>query len=231
MKNMSTSVAIIPARGGSKSIPKKNIQLLNGVPLICHTINEAIQSQCFDQIIVTSDDAEILEIASNYPVTIVKRAADLAKDDTKSIDVILDVLNDHLQDIDHTICTLLQPTSPLRKHTHIREAITLFLSNDCGSVISVCQAAHHPHKSMTLDDSGHLIALMNPNDLEAPRQTLPKAYHPNGAIYIAEASQIKKTNQLIIRPILPYIMSAESSIDIDTPGDLKMAEYMMTSAL
>lgn len=227
MKGNKLSIAIIPARGGSKGVPQKNIQPLNRIPLICHTISAAIQSQSFDQIIVTSDDDQILEIAGQYPITLIKRSAELAQDDTKSIDVVLDAFTQNNQDIQNTICTLLQPTSPLRTYINIQEAMHLFLSSDCKSVVSVCESSHHPYKSMTLDSKNNLVALVGHQHLESPRQTLPKAYYPNGAIYIAQASDIQKTNQLVISPIIPYIMTPETSLDIDSPQDFKIAEYLI----
>ena len=230
MKLINNTIAIIPARAGSKGVPKKSMQLLAGHPLITYTIKAAIDSQVFDQIIITSDDADVLKIAATYPqLTLINRNPDLAQDNTPSVDVVLDAAKNASLSADSLI-VLLQPTSPLRTATHIKEALTIANSHKNTSVVSVSEASHHPYKSMTITNDMTLTALIDKKYLESPRQSLPKAYYPNGAIYIAKLSDIQKAGQVMTQPILPYLMSDAHSVDIDTWADFKYAEFLMAQA-
>jgi len=125
-------LAIIPARGGSKRLPKKNVRILRGKPLIFYTIDTANKSKYLDRVIVSTDDKKIAEISAKYGAEVIERPKKLARDDSPIIDAIFHVLNK----IEADIVVLLQPTSPLRTAKDIDEAINLFIDNKCDSVIS-----------------------------------------------------------------------------------------------
>ena len=140
-------VAIVPARGGSKIIPRKNIRLLNGKPLIYYTIKEAQNSKYIHRVLVSTEDREIAEIAKGYGAEVVPRPVELAQDDTPSVLVYQQVIK-HLEQVEefstNVIVVLLQPTSPLRKAEDIDGAIEKLLHTDYDSIMSVCEGEHPP---------------------------------------------------------------------------------------
>lgn len=223
MKN----IAIIPARGGSKGIYKKNIRQFAGKPLIAYTIIEAIKSKRFDKVIVSTDDDEIGKISKKYGAEVIKRPGDLAKDDTHTIDVIFHLIDILLKQYDHsTIIVLLQPTSPLRTVNDINNSIELFLKKECESVIGVCESTHPPQWSLKIE--GEFLKLVFNNDnFKMRRQDLHKSYYPNGAIYIASIETLIKYKSFYCQYTLPYIMPIERSIDIDNEFDLFLAEILL----
>ena len=134
-------LAIIPARGGSKRLPRKNVLDLCGKPLIAYTIEAALKSKYIDKVIVSSDDEEILNISSNFGADIIKRPIDLANDTATTIDAIKHTI-DNFENYDYIV--LLQPTSPLRNEKHIDEAIELLEKKKADAVVSVCEMEHSP---------------------------------------------------------------------------------------
>lgn len=223
--------AIIPARGGSKGLPGKNTKLLCGIPLIMYTVEAAIESQCFDNVYVSTDDSATKKICQKAGITIIDRPPELATDDTSSQDVVRHVLNiSEKNDGIPEYVMLLQPTSPFRKFYHIQESVSLFLSSESNSCISVCKAPHHPYKALTLSE-GFLHSMFNPEMLHRPRQSLPEAFQQNGAIYIVKTGQFLESNSFSIYPTLPYLMTLEDSIDIDTLFDFNVAEYLMKTKI
>ncbi len=220
-------VAIIPARGGSKGVPKKNIRPLAGKPLIHYTIDAAKKSFYIDQIIVSTDDNEIASVASTAGVIIIKRPPELAGDESPTIDAILHTLDVcSKQSLEADVVVLLQPTSPLRTSIDIDEAVALYLEGDCESVISVAESAHPPYWNMILKD-GYLQPLFGPESLTNRRQDFPKTYLPNGAIYVASPSILKKYRTFYTPKTKPYYMSQEKSLDIDSEIDLLIAETII----
>jgi CMP-N-acetylneuraminic acid synthetase len=140
--------AIIPARGGSKDIPKKNIKPLRGKPLITYTIDYAKKSRCINKVVVSTEDEEIAEISRKYGAEVMERPENLAKGESPTIDVIFHVLKIlKMKNYNPDIVVLLQPTSPLRSAKDIDNAIKLFLDSDCESVVSVYAVKHPPYWS------------------------------------------------------------------------------------
>ena len=222
-------LAIIPARGGSKGIHRKNIANLNGAPLISYTIGAALASSSVSRVIVSSDDEEILDFSVSYGADIIKRPLELAGDNTSAEAVILQCL-DTLQKEEHFVpesFVLLQPTSPLRTFRHIDEAVKFFIENSTQAVISVFESIHHPLKSLKIDERGFLTGLINDVYVSAPRQQLPKAYTPNGAIYIITTEIFKKYRTLLPPETLPYFMPKSDSVDIDDMDDLDYVAFLM----
>jgi len=220
-------IAIIPARGGSKGVSKKNIRLLAEKPLIHYTIHAAQNSNYVDHVIVSTDDDEIIKVASIKDVQVIKRPSEIAGDDAPTIDAILHVLdNSDKLGLKPDLVVLLQPTSPFRAPSDIDAALDIFLQNDCDSVISVVESTHPPFWNMVVKGS-YLQPLFDQESLRMRRQDLPKTYLPNGAIYIASAGTLKQTHSFYTTKTKPYIMPAERSLDIDSEFDLLFAEALI----
>lgn len=214
-------LAIIPARGGSKGLPKKNILDLQGKPLITWSIEASLNSKYIDTTIVTSDDDKILEIAKSLGVTTIKRPASLASDTSSSESVIKHVLDSINDTYEYII--LLQPTSPLRKAQHIDEAFSLIFDSNSDSLISVVETDNKILKAF-LEEDGYIKGISNNFFPFMNRQNLPKTYISNGAIYIINRLAFMKKNTFLTNKTIKYIMNEESSIDIDTIEDLIEAE-------
>jgi len=221
-----TILGLIPARGGSKRLPNKNVLPLGGKPLICWTIEAAKNSKYIDDIILSSDDDKLLNIGMTYGIKAIKRPVELAKDEARSIDVVLYHLNQLNQKPEYII--LLQPTSPFRTAKHIDEAIEFLFIKRAHAIISVCEVEHSPLWCNTLPDDLSMAHFL-PKDLKGKRsQELPKFYRINGAIYICRTEKIYKENTFFLKEnIFAYIMDRNSSVDIDTLEDLLYCETLL----
>ena len=220
-------LAIIPARGGSKTIPRKNIKLLNGKPLIYYTIKESIKSKYLGRIIVSTEDKEISEISKKYGAEVIERPEELAKDETPTIDVIFHVLQViKAENFEPGLVVLLQPTSPLRNAQDIDNAVELFLKNDCESVVSVCEVEHSLYWSFEIENRC-LKPIFGGKYLNMRRQDLSKVYTPNGAIYVSTPEILRKYKSFYCSKTIPYIMPPERSVDIDNEIDFMLAELLM----
>ncbi|TDX84098.1 cytidylyltransferase domain-containing protein [Epilithonimonas xixisoli] len=222
-------IAIIPARGGSKGLPGKNIKLLNGKPLIAYTIDAALNAKKISRVIVSTDDAEIAEIAKNYGAEIPFMRPDfLANDNAKSIDVynytIERLETEENTDINEIV--VLQPTSPLRTAQHIDEAIDTYLEKNADSVISYCKEDHPIFWHKFITEDGKFEEIFS-NDYQKNRQDIRSTYHPNGAIYILKKDVLLSGNYYN-EGSYAYIMDKNVSIDIDTQEDFELAQWQMT---
>lgn len=228
--NLDNIVVIIPARGGSKGVPRKNVKLLNGKPLIHYTIETAQAIFKNEQILVSTDDQEIKEIAEQKGIKVpFLRPAELATDQAGSYEVLLHALsyieNDGWKP---AIIILLQPTSPFRKPQHIKEAIQLF-SPSLEMVVSVKETKANPYFALREEDeNGYLIKSKESNAKR--RQDVPKVYEYNGAIYIINVQQLKAKPIHTFEKVKKYLMDDTSSIDIDTPLDWEFAEFLMNKS-
>ncbi|MBS4314039.1 cytidylyltransferase domain-containing protein [Campylobacter vulpis] len=218
------TLALIPARGGSKGIKKKNLVLLLGKPLLYHTINAAKNSKCIDKIVLSSDCDEILRYGESQGIEPLKRPKKLALDDTTSDKVILHSLQFYKK-YDNII--LLQPTSPLRTALHIDEAFELFKREKADSIISVCECDNKILKAFISDKKGHLKGICNDDYPFMSRQNLPKTFMSNGAIYILKTKKFLKNPHFLQKKTKYYLMDEKTSIDIDTLEDLKRAEVLL----
>lgn len=220
-------LAIIPARGGSKGLPQKNIRLLSGKPLISWTIEQALESEYIDYIVVSSDDDKILEISSVYDIYSVKRPSYLSRDSSSIISVVKHTIS-YLRKISIVpdIIMVLQPTSPLRRIKDIMDIIQQYFEGYYDSAVSVNEAKVYWGFSII---KGLLSPIMGLDSLKMRRQNLPKTYIPNGAIYIARKEIIEKVKSFYTERTMPYIMPKNCSIDIDDENDFLLAEILINS--
>ena len=221
-------IAIIPARGGSKSCPRKNIKLLNDKPLIYYTINEAKKSKYLGRLIVSTEDSEIAEIARQYEAEVIGRPVELAQDDTPSLPVYQHVIRylEEVEDFYPNIIVVLQPTSPCRVVENIDGAIEKFLGAGCDSVVSVCEVQHPPHWMYSLE-CDRLKPIIEGGEKVTRRQDAPKTYRLNGAVYVIHRDVIMEQNRVMGNDTRPFIMPLESSIDLDTDLDFRLAELLV----
>lgn len=223
-------LAVIPARGGSKGVPRKNIKPLAGKPLIYYSIEQAKRSKYISRIVVSTEDNEISEMAKEYGVEVIKRPLELAKDDSPTIDVILHVLDflRNKEDYVPDVIVLLQPTSPLRTSEDIDHAIELFLScQDCLSLVSVTEFDNSPFWAMKIENS-YLSPMFDIKYFKMRRQELPKAYKPNGAIFITTPTVLYRYRTFYTEKTIAYVMPPERSVDIDTEFDFLLAEFLIS---
>ena len=184
-----TFLAIIPARGGSKRLPRKNILDLCGKPLISWSIEAALKSKYISKVVVSSDDEEILNISSNFGADIIKRPYELANDTATTFDTVKHTI-DNFENYDYIV--LLQPTSPLRNENQIDEAIELLEEKQADAIVSVCEMDHSPLWSNILPEDGNMRGFLREEILNKRSQDLEKYYRLNGAIYICKTYKLLK---------------------------------------
>ena len=220
-----TFLAIIPARGGSKRLPRKNILDLCGKPLISWSIEAALKSKYISKVVVSSDDEEILNISSNFGADIIKRPYELANDTATTFDAIKHTIN-NLEKYDYIV--LLQPTSPLRNENQIDEAIELLEEKQADAIVSVCEMDHSPLWSNTLPKDGNMNNFLRDEVLNKRSQDLEKYYRVNGAIYICKTDKLLENKSFFLKDnIFAYIMDRKSSIDIDEEIDFEIAKVLI----
>lgn len=224
--------ALITARGGSKGIPKKNIVKLCGKPLINWTVESAVKSKYIDKIFLSTDSDEIINSVKKFPVEIpFKRPENLSTDKSTSTDVILhfiDWMKKKCNQFDTLL--LLQPTSPFRKSVHIDNSIKKFIDSDSLSLISITENIKSPFLSRKINSKGFVEKLFDAKN-EKRRQDIPLTYYINGAIYLTDVKNFEKYKTFQTTKTLSYIMPYYSSIDIDEPVDLKIAELYFKEKL
>lgn len=229
MLNGRTFLAIVPARGGSKRLPRKNVLDLAGKPLILWTIEAAIQCEYIDKIVISSDDDEILAVAEAYDTTPLKRPRKLASDTATTFDAIEHAIRHH-EGFDYIV--LLQATSPLRTAQHISEAIELLEAKKADAVISVCEMEHSPLWSNTLPEDGSMVSFLSRDIVNKRSQDLTQYYRLNGAIYICKTQQLLKESTFFIKEhIYAYGMSRKSSIDIDEEIEFQVANLLLQTTI
>lgn len=222
-----TILAIIPARGGSKGIPKKNLHMLAGKPLIAWTIEEAKKSKYLDRLILSSEDAEIIAVAKKWGCEVpFVRPLELAADDTPGIEPVLHAL-DNLKNDHYDYVMLLQPTSPLRRSNDIDNCIEHFVLHKVPACVSVVESEQNPCWMFSLDQKGNLKNLTNLKKLVVRRQELPKYYALNGALYIAKVNWLKEKRTFITEETLAFIMPRGRSIDVDSSFEMDICEYLL----
>jgi CMP-N-acetylneuraminic acid synthetase len=220
-------VAFIPARGGSKRLPGKNVKELCGKPLIAYSIEVALECPEINACYVSTEDPSIASVAQEYGAEVIERPQELALDDTSSVDVVVHALKSLLEKgISPEAFVLLQPTSPLRTLYSLRECLKEWNCSTAASAVTLTQAEHHPYKTF-LSEEGVCQPLLDYKTLSRPAQELPVAYRTNGAVYVVKSNLFLQTRSFFPLPLLHYIMPAEESVDIDTECDFLLAELLM----
>jgi len=219
-------LGVIPARGGSKGLPKKNILPLCGKPLIGYTIEAAKYAAHVDRVVVSTEDAEIAKISRSFGADVIIRPPALATDTASTMDVVFHALDFIRRTDAPDLLILLQATSPLRTSQDIDAAVDLFHQSECDTVVSVCEPRHPPYWCFTLSGS-YLIPLFGKEERTTRRQDLLRVLCPNGAIYIARPEVLRSIGNFFGGRTVPYQMPAERSIDIDTEIDFRLADILM----
>ncbi|MCR4695261.1 MAG: acylneuraminate cytidylyltransferase family protein [Pseudobutyrivibrio sp.] len=228
-------IALIPARGGSKGVPGKNIKDLCGKPLIAYAIEAALRADGIDRVIVTTDDQAIADVAREYGAEVPFIRPDyLASDTSSAIDVYLHatefVMNETGEKIDKFM--VLLPTVPMRTEKHIEEALAQFERDEATTLISYTEAEVPASWYHTIDDQGRLHnAGFGQGSNVSNRQANEKYYIPNGAIYILDYDLLKEKRTYYCDNTVAYVMKSEDSIDIDYPMDFEIARVFMEKRL
>lgn len=224
MKN----IAIIPARSGSKGLKDKNIRLLNGKPLFAYSVEAAVKSGMFDEIMVSTDSEKYAELAMEFGAKVpFFRSEETSSDSASSWDAVNEVLSKYeaCGRVFDTFC-LLQPTSPLRSAEDIRSAYSLFNKQADFAVVSVCEAEHSPLWCGHLSESCELVGFIRDQDTQQ-RQCYEAFYRINGAIYIVNIAKFQYDTNIYQAGSYAYIMPQYRSVDIDTEMDFFLAECFL----
>ncbi|MEW6235627.1 MAG: acylneuraminate cytidylyltransferase family protein [Candidatus Omnitrophota bacterium] len=228
------TLAVIPARGGSKGLPRKNVRLLGGIPLIAHTIRAALRSR-IERVVISTDDEEIAKIAKGWGAEVpFLRPLEYAGDSATSLSVLLHTLRflEEKEEYSPNHVVFLQPTSPFRNARHIDEALDKHLKSGKKSLISVTDVQEfHPYFMFSIDNASNLEPLFILENRPLRRQDLPAFYRINGAIYISKRSYYDNlTDDAAIfdwASLAAYVMDAPSSVDINDYLDFQKAELML----
>jgi len=220
-------VCIIPARGGSKRLPGKNLALLDGKPLLAYAVEAARDSGIFDRVCVSSDDDDILETAREYGAEARKRPEALATDRAQVKDVCAHVL-DELSKEGNTYETfgLLLVTSPLRTAGDVREAYHTFEENEGSFLMSLVPFSHPPQRAVHVSEEGYVEPFFG-QEYMTQTQELETLYRHDGAIVFAKVDSFLKERKLYGSSVIPYVMPEKRAVDIDTEDDLQRARFLM----
>jgi len=226
---MMKSIAIIPARSGSKGLKDKNIRDLNGKPLLAYSIESALDSHMFTVVHVSTDSAIYADIAKKYGADVPFLRSEFASSDTASSwEVVKEVLLKY-EKIGKTFDTfvLLQPTSPLRTGNDIINAYKLKEEKGAITIVSVCEMDHSPLQSNTLPDNLSMDGFEREEVKNLRRQDMPTYYRFNGAIYLSDVDHFIETGDIYEKECYAYIMDRRASVDIDDEMDFKIAEVLI----
>lgn len=224
---MKKPIAIIPARGGSKRFPRKNVALLHGKPILAYAVEAAKESGVFAKVCVSSDDDEILAIAKEYGADLaLKRPDEFATDTSRLIHVCRYLLEQFQKEgTPYDVFGLMLPTNPLRTAADIRGAWEIFQRGNCFGVMSVVPLIHPPQQALRI--SGDFVVPAFGMEHMVPSQKLEQLYIEDGSITFLRSDIFLERNELYGEKMVPYILSNSHSIDIDTPHELAVAECLM----
>lgn len=222
------NLAVIPARSGSKGLPDKNIRALAGKPLIAHTIDAALESGVFAEIVVSTDSEHYAQIAQQCGASVPYLRSDaLSTDTASSWDVTRDVIaNISARGVEFDTVALLQPTSPLRTAADIVEGYRQLIAREADAIVAVCEVDHSPLWSNTLPSDRSLKGFVDPDVAATPRQSLPTFYRINGALYILRVPFLLASGDLYGDTSYAVVMPRGRSIDIDDETDFAIAEAL-----
>ncbi len=217
-------LAMITARGGSKRIPRKNIKEFNGKPIMAYSIEAALKSGVFDEVMVSTDDDEIAEIAQKYGASVpFMRSEKTSNDFATTVDVIDEVINEyHKRGTDYDMFACIYPTAPFVTADRLKEAVDKLTDSDADSLIPVVRFSYPPQRAMEIHD-GRLI-FRQPENLSARSQDLTPHYHDAGQFYVVRTESFLKNHGIMVGDILPMELSELEVQDIDNEVDWKLAE-------
>lgn len=227
-------IAIIPARGGSKGIPRKNIKLLCGKPLIAYTIEAALSSKLIDRVVVSTEDEEVAEISKKYGAKVIRRPEELARDDSPMIDAIMHVIN-YFKERDERfdIVVLLEPTSPLRKEDDLDNAMGLFLRNSdrADSLVSLGEVHLENPYIVKKVENGFVRPHIQLRTPYYQRQQLPKVYFPYGVVYLSKVDTLQRYKTFYQERTIPYFIERWQNYEIDDIYDFICVEAILKNRL
>ena len=216
-------LAVIPARRGSKGLPLKNLRLLDGLPLIAHSIRAALAATLVTTVVVSTEDEEIAGVAETHGATVVKRPPALATDTVQNNPVVRHAIES--RGAAEEVVVLLQPTSPLRTAAQI-DACIAAVFDGAKSAMTITPVEHHPGKTVIVEN-GMVMPFTNDTDMEARRQNMREVYRQNGAVYAIGVADFLALDRFYVRPCRGVMAPAEDSIDIDSEMDLMLAELIL----
>jgi CMP-N-acetylneuraminic acid synthetase len=229
-KSEKTVLAIVPARGGSKGIARKNLRILGGLPLIVHTLQAALESRFITDLIVSTDDQEIANVAKMHNIDVpFLRPYDLASDEAAQLDVVLHALTtvERARQVQYDVVLLLQPTAPLRAAEDIDNALEQLFVTGASSVVSFYRVEQgHPYYMYSLDGDRPKPLLDVPSHITR-RQDFPAVYVRNGAIYAVRREVLVSQRSFYGQDMRAYVMPFDRSVNIDTEVDLALAEFLL----
>jgi len=216
-------LAVIPARGGSKRLPHKNIINFLGKPIIAHTIEAAARADVFEKIIVSSEDQRILEIAGRYPVELHPRPSELATDSARVTEVCEDVIRTEAEKGNHyDILCCLYATAPLRNAEDIKKTVELVSQGNCDCAMAMTAYYYPPHQALVINPSGLLVPAW-PKMVNKQSQDVPQMFIDNGSTYVVSMSEFRKSQSFRGSRIMGHFMPRHRSVDIDTQEDFELA--------
>lgn len=223
-------LAIIPARGGSKRFPRKNVALLKGKPLIAYAIEAAKESGVFDTVLVSSEDDEILKVAEQCGADEVrKRPEEFAGDNSPLRDLCAYLLKEYEKEgKEYESFALLTPTNPLRAAEDIREAYRLFCEKDANHVMALMHCPQPPEHAVRITEEGLIEPAFGWDAIYRQSQAMEKMYWDCGSINFAKTDVFLKEGDFYGSKMVPYIMPPERCVDIDVPKDLEWAEFLLS---
>lgn len=226
-------LAVIPARGGSKRLRRKNVLPLGGIPLVAWSIRAAKKSGVFCDVLVSTDDQEIAAVATAHGARVPwMRPAELASDTASVVEVLIHEL-DRYEAMVHTdieAVMLLQPTSPFRRASSIRGAVEAFQRSHGASIVGVSPAKTHPLWCLVEDEHGSMRPYVGEGGLGLRSQDLPPVFEVNGCLYLTDGRYLRESRSIYTKPFRPFVIDDPvESIDIDTPFDWRVAEACLES--
>ncbi len=223
---MDKTLCIIPARGGSKRVPRKNVLPLNGIPLIQYSFEAAKRAEVFTDILVSTDDPEIKSIAEREGIGIEHRSEQMSADKVTVVQLIKEYIERSGAENRYDSIAALLPTCPFRTHKDVRDAVTYYRANKHRNkfLVGVTEYEFPPQFALTIDDG--IATQEHPSAFAVTRsQDVKKYYHANGSIYLADIKAFLEAGTFFVRQVLTYVMPAERSFDIDYPYQYQIADY------
>jgi len=224
-------IAIVPARGGSKSVPRKNIRCIAGKPLLAYTVEAALSVSAISDLVVSTDDEEIATVARSLGAQVpFIRPPELATDDAQSAPVLRHCLfeMEARNSVHYDAIMLLQPTTPLRQACHIQTAIDMLKANECDSVVSVVSVVgNHPFRMKRLVGDRLINFIDQGFEDMRPRQNLPPVFIRNGAVYLSRRHVVADHEQVVGPVCLGFEMDEMESVNIDNQIDFRIAQFLL----